>query len=73
MTVQYRVIVGKKQEHVTGPDDASVVISIEAADCELDPTEAYMRGKLKVVGHTGQFLEALKSGEVERALRASRG
>ncbi len=70
MTMQYRIIIGKKQEHVVGPDDAEVVISIEAADCGLDPSAAYMRGKLKVVGHTGRFFDALKSGEVAAALRA---
>jgi hypothetical protein len=72
VTVQYRIIHGKKDEHVTGPDDADVVISIEAADRVLDPVVAYMRGKLKVVGHTGKFFEALKSGEVATALQVER-
>jgi hypothetical protein len=72
MTVQYRVIHGKKDEHVTGPDDADVVISIEAADVATDPSVAYMRGKLKVVGHTGKFFDALKSGEVAAALKTVR-
>jgi hypothetical protein len=72
MTLQYRIIIGKKQEQVTGPDDADAVVSIEAADCELDPSVAYMRGKLKVVGHTGRFFDALKSGEVAAALRTNR-
>ncbi len=72
MTVQYRIIHGKKDEHVMGPDDADVVISIEAADRSLDPVAAYMRGKLKVVGHTGKFFDALKSGEVATALKVER-
>jgi hypothetical protein len=72
MTVQYRIIHGKKDEHVTGPEDADVVISIEAADRTLDPVVAYMRGKLKVVGHTGKFFDALKSGEVAAALKVER-
>lgn len=72
MTMQYRIILGKKQEHVVGPDDADAVVSIEAADCHLDPTEAYMRGKLKVTGHTGRFFDALQSGEVAGALQADR-
>jgi hypothetical protein len=70
MSIQYRVIIAKKQEDVTGPDDASVVVSIEAADRNLDPATAYMRGKLKVVGHTGEFFDALKSGAVAAALRS---
>jgi succinyl-CoA synthetase alpha subunit len=72
MTVQYRIIHGKKDEHVIGPDDADVVISIEAADVAMDPNVAYMRGKLKVVGHTGKFFDALKSGEVAAALKTER-
>jgi hypothetical protein len=72
MSVQYRIIHGKKDEHVTGPDDADVVISVEAADRALDPVVAYMRGKLKVVGHTGKFFDALKSGEVAAALKVER-
>ena len=72
MTIQYRVIHGKKDEHVTGPDDADVVVSIEAKDLNLDPNVAYMRGKLKVVGHTGHFFTALKSGEVASALAIPR-
>jgi hypothetical protein len=31
-----------------------------------------MRGKLKVVGHTGKFFDALKSGEVATALKTER-
>jgi hypothetical protein len=72
MTIQYRVIIGKKHEQVTGPDDADAVVSIEIADLALDPNVAYMRGKLKVVGHTGAFFDALRSGEVASALQANR-
>ena len=72
MTVQYRVVYGKKDEQVTGPDDADLVISIEAADSAMDPNVAYMRGKLKVVGHTGKFFDALKSGEVAASLSVGR-
>jgi hypothetical protein len=72
MTVQYRIIHGKKDEHIIGPDDADVVVSIEAADTAMDPNVAYMRGKLKMVGHTGKFFDALKSGEVAVALKTAR-
>jgi hypothetical protein len=62
MTVQYRIQVSKKEERVEGPDDADVVITIPFADAGLDPTVAYMRGKLKATGHTGALLDELASG-----------
>ena len=66
--IQYRVVRGKRDEVVSGPDDAAVVISIAQSDVGLDPTVAYMQGKLKATGHTGVLLDALRSGEVGRAL-----
>ena len=63
MTVQYRVAFGKKDEVVEGPDDADLVITIAAADAAMDPTVAYMRGKLKSTGPTGPLLELLRNGE----------
>lgn len=68
-TVQYRVAFGKKDEVVEGPDDADLVISVGAADVGLDPTVAFMRGKLKSVGSTGALFELLKSGEVPAILQ----
>ncbi len=65
MTVQYRVVVAKKDERVDGPDDADVVITVPLADAAaegFDPTVAYMRGVLKATGHTGVVLDQLKSG-----------
>ena len=47
MSVQYRVAFGKKDEAVEGPDDADVVVTIAAADAGLDPSVAFMQGKLK--------------------------
>lgn len=67
-TVQYRVVVGKKDERVEGPDDADLVVSVAAKDVALDPTVAFMSGKLKAVGHTGLLLDALRSGEAAAAL-----
>lgn len=67
-TVQYRVVVGKKDERVEGPDDAELVISVAAKDVGIDPTVAFMSGKLKAVGHTGLLLDALRSGEAAAAL-----
>lgn len=67
-TVQYRVVVGKKDERVEGPDDADVVISVAAKDVGLDPTVAFMSGKLKAAGHTGVLLDVLRSGDAAAAL-----
>ena len=70
-TVQYRVIVGKKEpDLVSGPDDADVVISVPFDDALTDPTVAYMQGKLKPVGHTGILFEVLASGEAAANLRS---
>lgn len=63
MSVQYRVAFGKKDEAVEGPDDAQLVISIAAADAALDPSVAFMQGKLKAAGHTGVLFDVLRSGE----------
>jgi putative sterol carrier protein len=63
VSIQYRVAFGKKDEAVDGPDDADVVVRIDAKSAELDPTVAYMTGKLKAEGHTGRLLEALWSGD----------
>lgn len=68
-TVQYRVAFGKKDEVVEGPDDATVVVSVAAADTTLDPTIAFMRGKLKATGPTGELLALLKSGEMGPVLQ----
>lgn len=71
MSVQYRVIVAKKDEWVEGPDDADVVITVPLADAAaegFDSTVAYMRGVLKATGHTGVLLDALKSGAADRVI-----
>jgi hypothetical protein len=68
MSVQYRVAFGKKDEAVEGADDADVVITIAAADAGLPPPVAYMQGKLKAAGHTGQLLEVLHNGEAAAAI-----
>lgn len=68
MTIQYRVGFGKNDEAVDGPDGADVVITIAAADAALDPTVAYMQGKLKSTGSTAALLEVLRSGEATAAI-----
>jgi hypothetical protein len=68
VSVQYRVAFGKKDEAVEGPDDAELIVSIAVADAELDPSIAFMQGKLKATGHTGVLFEVLKNGEAAAAI-----
>ncbi|MFM9084608.1 MAG: hypothetical protein ACKOQ7_12165 [Actinomycetota bacterium] len=68
MSVQYRVAFGKSDIAVDGPDDADVVVAIDAKWATDDPTVSYMRGRLKAEGHTGMLLEALWSGEAARTI-----
>ncbi|HEY7626191.1 MAG TPA: hypothetical protein VH761_03950 [Ilumatobacteraceae bacterium] len=69
MTVQYRVAFGKKDEVVEGPDDAEVVVTIAAADAFIEPTVAYMQGRLKSTGSTARLFQVLRSGEAEEAIK----
>ena len=68
MSVQYRVLFKKNDEAVEGPDDADVVVRIDAKHAGTDPTVAYMIGKLKAEGHTGELLRALWSGDAAAAI-----
>ena len=73
MSVRYVVVVAKKDERVEGPDDAEIVITVplvDAAADDFDPAVAFMRGKLKAVGHTGKILDLLKSGDAATAIAA---
>lgn len=63
MVAQYRVVFKKNDEAIDGPDDADVVIRIDAKHAALDPTAAFMLGKLKSEGNTRALFEALWSGE----------
>ncbi|MFP5488845.1 MAG: hypothetical protein ACLGHQ_11135 [Acidimicrobiia bacterium] len=70
MTVQYRLVVAKKDERVDGPDDAEVVITVPVGVATADGFDAsveFMRGRLKAAGHTGRLLDLLKSGDVDAA------
>jgi hypothetical protein len=67
-TIQFRVVLGKKDELVDGPDDADVVATIALADATLDPSVAFMLGKLKSTGPTGPLFDALSSGEATRRI-----
>jgi hypothetical protein len=69
-TVQYRVILGKKDEVVEGPDDADLVVTVPldvVRDDGFDATVAYMQGRLKSAGPTGP-LDLLRDGTVATAL-----
>jgi putative sterol carrier protein len=72
-SVQYRVVVAKKDERIDGPDDADIVVTVPVVDAAadgFDPTVAFMRGKLKASGNTGEVLELLKSGAAASAIAA---
>jgi hypothetical protein len=68
MSVQYRVAFGKKDEVVEGPDDADVVVTVAAADAGIDPTVAFMQGKLKSTGSTAALFELLRNGDAAAAI-----
>ena len=68
--IQFRVIVSKSDARVDGPDDADVVATIALADLSLDPSVAFMLGKLKSTGPTGPLFDALSNGEARRRLDA---
>ena len=71
MSVQYRVVVAKKDERVEGPDDADVVFTVPLVDAAadgFDPTVAYMRGVLKASGPSGVILDQLRSGAAATAI-----
>jgi len=68
MTVQYRVSFGKNDEAVEGPDDADVVVTIASSDAGVDPTVAYMQGKLKSTGSTAALFAVMRSGEASAAI-----
>ena len=70
-TAQYRLVIGKKDERVDGPDDADVVVTVPlvtVTESGFDPTVAYMQGKLKSAGSTGALFELLRSGEIAAEL-----
>ncbi|MEO6651060.1 MAG: hypothetical protein ABIP17_00180 [Ilumatobacteraceae bacterium] len=71
MSVQYRVVVAKKDERADGPDDADIVLTVPVAVAtagDFDATIEFMRGRLKAVGHSGRVLDLLKSGDATTAL-----
>ena len=63
MSVQVRLAITKKEERVDGPDDADVIVTIGVADAAVEPTVAYMQGKLKSTGSTAALFEVLRNGD----------
>lgn len=63
MSVQYHVVFKKNDEAVEGPDDADVIVKVDVKYASMDPTAAFMAGKLKNEGSTRALFEALWSGE----------
>jgi len=71
VSVQYRVVVAKKDERVEGPDDAEIVMSVPvavASETGFDATVEFMRGRVKATGHSGRVLDLLKSGAATSVL-----
>jgi hypothetical protein len=61
--IQFRLVMGKGDERVAGPDDADTVATIAKADATMDLSVAFMKSKLKITGATGPLFDALSSGE----------
>ncbi len=69
-TVRYVVAVSKKEELCEGPLDATVTITVSLDDAlNVDPTTAFMLGRLKTQGSTGALFRALRRGDVTTTLR----
>ena len=66
--IQYRVVFGKNDEAVDGPDDAEVVVTVAAADATLRPELAFMLGKLKNSGPTGPLFASFRDGSAAAAI-----
>jgi hypothetical protein len=65
VSVQFRVVVAKKDERTSGPADADVVVTVPLADASepgFDSAVAYMRGALKASGDTGVIIDLLVDG-----------
>jgi putative sterol carrier protein len=69
-SIRYCVVVSKKEEIVEGPEDATVTVTVSLADAAaIDPTTAFMLGRLKTNGSTGALFRGLRTGEVATTLR----
>ena len=68
MNIQYRVAYGKNDEVVEGPDGADVIVTMAAADAAIDPTVAFMQGKLKSTGSTAALFDVLRNGDAGKTI-----
>jgi hypothetical protein len=71
VSTQYRIVVGKNDERVDGPDDAAVVITVPldvATSAGFDPAVEFMRGRLKAAGPSGALFELFRSGDAAAAI-----
>jgi hypothetical protein len=68
VSIQYRVAFAKNDEAVVGPDDANVVVTVAAADATLEPSVAFMQGRLKSTGPTGPLFDAFADGSAAAAI-----
>lgn len=69
--VQYRIALSKSEERVSGPDDASVVVTVPVAvvnAADFNATVEFMRGRLKSVGPTGPLFTVLSDGSAQSEL-----
>lgn len=76
MSVQYRLVVAKKDERVDGGDDAEIVVTapLDVVTSDgFDATIEFMRGKLKATGHSGEILALLRTGAADDAFRRLAG
>jgi hypothetical protein len=62
-TIQFRLVMGKGDERISGPDNADTVATIAKADATMDLSVAFMKSKLKITGATGPLFDALSSGQ----------
>jgi hypothetical protein len=72
MSIRCVVAVARSDERAEGPEDASVVVTVPlvvASEDGFSATVEYMRGRLKVKGHTGELLDALADGTIDDMVR----
>ena len=69
MSVQYRVIVGKKDELVDGPDDADLVVTAPLDEVRADGFDADGRVHARQVEVDGIHRRAVRAAQVRRGGR----
>ena len=75
VSVQYRVVLGKKDERVEGPDDADVVVTapFDVVSSEgFDATMEFMRGRVKASGTHGPVAGTVEVGRRDEPAQPAR-